>query len=529
MTILRFFAGKSRLMICALALFCFSSIFYLTTSHTAKDFVGPEVANDANTVLYAYYARNLIRYDASTSKLLMVDKVEADGAQISSGIVADELEFPQSNQRLFYYTHPPGLMYLIALAFTLLGETIAAARVPSILLSFGTALALSGWVTQRAGLWQGAFCLCAFALSPLFLKHAVVANFEPATAFFMTVASIFFVEYLTRPAGWKIALALVAWAVGMLVDWPAYFLAPVFFLSCVFTRLWRTGLIVGVLPVTILAGTFGYMAFVTSDPNYPIRFATGAMAPLLDSVVLPHYRSWAEILYNVQAYAFSGFTKYGLLMAAAPALAFFLAGNRGDARHIIWLAFVLSATLNVFAFKQWAGEHNFWAYYLLPAVAVGASFVPELLMRLSKKTSYNQIGKVLVASTFVFIALKAGRTVERITEMAITAPKPADLALANNLKNAQLIISPDDGIYLGAGYLARWQLDKQLTVPGTIPEDCDAKRSWLALSETQFNRLPTDTRNLFVSASQYRWWVAPLSSFTTVQPVKCGELASSIL
>lgn len=529
MTIFPIFTSRRGLAVCALALFCFSSIFYWTTSRTAQDFIVPEVANDINTAFYAFYARNLIRYDASTSKLLMTDRVEAGAVPISTAVVPGELKYPASNQRLFYYTHPPGLMYLIALAFTVFGETIAAARLPSILLSFGTALALSGWITRRAGIWQGVFCLSAFALSPLFLGHAVVGNFEPATAFFMTVASIFFAEYLTRPTGWKIALALVVWAMGMLLDWPAYFLAPVFFLSCIWTRRWWTALVIAVVPMTTLTGTIGYMAFITNDLDFPLRFAAGPIVPLIGNVTLPHFRSWTDILSNVKGYAFHGFTKYGLLMAAAPVLAFFMARNRGDARHIVWLAFVLSATLNVLIFKQWAGEHNFWVYYLMPAVAVGASFVPELLFRLGNKMSFQRAGVVLAAATLVFICFKAGRTVERIVETGVTAPTAAEHAVANDLKTAQFIISPDDGVYFGFGYLARWELDKQINVPATVPETCDATRSWLALSEPQLNLLPSGIKSQFVAVPRYRWWVAPLSSFNSMQPVKCGELAQSIL
>jgi hypothetical protein len=91
--------------------------------------------HDWNGAFYSQLARNLLRYPSSIHHVMPV--------------VAVGEAVPPATERSLYATHPPGLVWLLAAAFSVAGESEATARCVAIIASIGALIALI-WLVR----WQ---------------------------------------------------------------------------------------------------------------------------------------------------------------------------------------------------------------------------------------------------------------------------------------------------------------------------------------------------------------------------------------
>ena len=108
---------------------CVLAVLALYAAGLSRDLTEPWVGmHDWNGAFYSQLARNLLRYPWS----------EHHGVPI----VAVGESLPPADERSFYATHPPGLVWLVAGAFAMGGEAESVARMVPIVASLASLLLL---------------------------------------------------------------------------------------------------------------------------------------------------------------------------------------------------------------------------------------------------------------------------------------------------------------------------------------------------------------------------------------------------
>lgn len=336
--------------------------------------------HDWNGAFFSQLARNCLRYPWELHHGIPV--------------VAMGDAVPPADERSFYATHPPGLVWLVAGAFRLLGEHEWAARLVPILASLGSLGLLVGLVREARGPQTALLTGLVYALLPMAVYFGRMVDHEAVCLFAMLAAlrcwqALHRVRRPRRRSGLWLAMS-AALALGIWTDWPVVLFAALltaYGLGGAVRRRTPCGLAVGTALISAVA--VGGMA------AYLVRFGLDNRWENLRDIFLSRTSTLAEDPARSDISARGGpavFTRDNLTWAviAFGSIGALIAARRAFARPrsaatdppaasaqeladrrapdvMALLALVGLLWLAVF-WRQYE-RHNYWLFYLGPAVA----------------------------------------------------------------------------------------------------------------------------------------------------------------
>jgi|GEM_PF-1791798 len=382
--------------------------------------------HDWNGAFFSQLARNFHRYPMAVHH--------------GMPIVAVGESVPPVEERSIYATHPPGLVWLVAGAFQVLGESEAVARLVPILASLGV-LALLVWIVSRAyGSATAILAGLTYAVMPMPVYFGRMVDHEAVCLLTMVAAVAAWCVLADRTAARrKRAAALAAWmaavGVGVWVDWSVVLFAGLFCGYVVVLAVrghierWLTASMI-LFSGAVVAGMIGFMVYAGLDGHWEDLLA----------IFLSRSTEKARLLGQGHALVANGAWGYTVgnltwpVMVSSACGAMIVLGQWhsrrrkptvkqrpdqvGDqitdqtpkrerrvlpgsstARHGLWLV-LLTGVLWVAVFWRQYQLHNYWLFYLGPAAAVfSARAFVSLWRRLSLMgavTAYGCVGVVLV-------------------------------------------------------------------------------------------------------------------------------------
>lgn len=338
--------------------------------------------HDWNGAFFSQLARNFLRYPMDLHH--------------GMPIVAVGEAVPPPEERSIYATHPPGLVWLVAGTFALLGEAEWVARLVPILASLGT-LALFVTLVHRAwGRFTATLAGLIYAVMPMSVYFGRMLDHEAVCLFFMmaAVAAWQVLVDRDRPQGHRLAAAIgwtAAIAAGIWVDWSGFLFAGLFFLNAVVQRgrrqisTWLL-LLVFVVPVAAGAGMLRYLVAYGLAGSWSdlesifLSRAVTAQGEMLRRDPSAEGGAWTYTVENLSWPVL-------LFAAAGLSLAFLSRDARGGGRLAAGRideanataplpgGWVLLATGAIWLAVFWGQyeRHNYWLFYLGPPAALFAA------------------------------------------------------------------------------------------------------------------------------------------------------------
>lgn len=356
--------------------------------------------HDWNGAFFSQLARNLLRYPISVHH--------------GMPIVAVGSEVPPVEERSTYATHPPGLVWLVAGAFAVFGESESVARMVPILSSLAT-LGLLVWVVFHAyGRGVAVVSGAIYGLMPMSVYFGRMVNHEPVCLLCMIAATAAWMQILNTGVSKK---RVVAWTActaalvaGVWVDWSVVLFAGVFCVHVVWTYFQKQ------IGKKVLLTVFGIVGLATASMMAFLVFAglEGQWEDLVSIFLSRAGQSGGGPIRKdvtspggVGTYAVENLTWPVAVLAtiglAASVFSFFIRRNmQGPAGGSIGLGQTEQQPISRYAARAGLGlilitgvvwllvfwrqyeRHNYWMYYLGPAAAVfSARTVMALWERLS--------------------------------------------------------------------------------------------------------------------------------------------------
>jgi len=467
-------------------------IFIVSASLMLQRFTDPWTRiDDANSLIYSFYAKNLLRYPASIHKLLNIDAVSQPAqAQISGE--------PFS----YYLDHSPMLTYLVAGSYWLLGISEWTARLVPLLSSLGSLITLFFFVWRWIkSFWISLTSLIVMAFAPLFVEQAQIVNFEPPTLFFSLLASYLLIEgYWQKRRFFKFG-GYLTWFLAMLIDWPATFIAlPLFLLIFFKKRNWELG-----LPILLPLLANGFIFWLNS------RVAPHLFSALLSAVffkpnsysLLSAYPSLLPTFFQTQLnFLISNYTIFPLI-GAFLWLVLKWRNRRLSAIEVLALFFLAVDGLNVILFPSWSSTHRYWTYYLLPFLAVTTGLTIDFLR---KKLGGMVVVALGIISLFLFLRTSISIAQERIWALETTPEQIAKMELLDQTLAPDAVLYTTKNIYLlGPGRRVRYYVDRPIRIVSqedlsadTFPMIMDRNDSVLLDEKLSINSFPFDYQLVYL-------------------------------
>lgn len=328
--------------------------------------------HDWNGAFYSQLARNLLRYPFDMHHgMPMV-------------AVGDAL--PAEGDWSFYPTHPPALVWLIAASFRIFGDREWAARLVPILASLGTLFLLVRAVRERYGDSMAIAAGAIYALLPMAGYFGRMPDQEAPCLFLMLAAAMAADRCLQGTTGpvsrirpgftWSVCISAAIW-----MDWAAIILAVLYVFRSVIERMRgriATGrclrMIAAPTAATILLlvyllhfGFAGRIADLMAVFSARAGVNVGTAGPELHPLT-PWINTVDNLTLPVMALALLGLLLMPLrrlLMPSAPC------SNSKSTSCLSFLA--VTGLLWVAIFWRQYLVHQYWLYYLGPAIALSAA------------------------------------------------------------------------------------------------------------------------------------------------------------
>lgn len=324
-------------------------------------------------------ARNYVRYGVAETR----GRPHKDFGYVASAA-----------RRHVHWHHPPLANLMIFWSFELFGESEAAARVPVVLLGIVAFWAFYRAVHLRHG---GTIALSAasfYTFLPIRFTYGNLVNYEVGICCFVLL-SLWLLERRRAPAAlvsrrWNLVAITAALLVAGMIDWPAYILAFMVAMDALLRKPRQPAVFVaiGVGTTALLLLTLWWLS--GSDPSANLMW-------------LAKYRSggtskatFAAFAERIWSFARAGF---GLLPLAAAGGWILTRSARGRLDPLV-AVFLLGTAIYFLLFRQAAMKHDFYLYFLIPAVAVGSGAGVVELVRLFK-ARFRPFVAVAVAAAFV--------------------------------------------------------------------------------------------------------------------------------
>ena len=338
--------------------------------------------HDWNGAFYSQLARNALRYPFDIHHGMPLVAVGDNAA-------------PQD--RSIYATHPAGLVWVIAAAFKLFGESEFAARLTAIAASLLSLALLFDLVRRWMGLPMALLAGFAYAIMPLNVFFGRMVNHEP----FCMAAMLFALwcwQFLEAPptprthrlshlAGFALAIFVCA-----AIDWPGFLFAALFSLYAAYA--WRRNRISGGLCAFVWATTIFSCAAVTLHIVYAgldgswhslwsiFTARTGSGAD--DRIIIGN--AWNHTIDNTSLVTIV-FALIGLLGLCSRRFRHFVPIYRLPAAMVLLATGVLWVAL----FWRQYRVHHYWLFYLGPSLAlftaIGICLLRQITVRLGRIAS----------------------------------------------------------------------------------------------------------------------------------------------
>lgn len=345
-------------------------VIYLVglTYQVAEPWIG---MHDWNGAFFSQLARNFLRYPWDLHHGMPV-------VAMGDGV-------PPPEERSLYATHPPGLVWLVALSFRLFGEHEWAARLVPIVASVGALWGLLFLVKRRWGLSAAVVSGLIYATMPMAVYYGRMVNHEPVCLFGMLAAmgcwavvhdrAVGSVRRRMARTGFYLALLGLAW-----VDWSGVLFTGLFAMYAVLR--WQQGRLgarelVGVVLAALVAvgGMTAYLVEVGLGGRWADLLAIFLSRVGSESQVPVGY-AWAHFPENLSwptlLLAAIGVIRWGSRPRLSPA------DDRGagsedatgrEARVSFLGVPSLTGLIWLIIFWRQFAIHAYWAFYLGPVVA----------------------------------------------------------------------------------------------------------------------------------------------------------------
>ena len=321
---------------------------------------------------YGNIARNYLKFGY----------IETKAAPVSSINPPDAAHFQ------YYLHHPPMTGWLVSLSFRAFGYNEWAARLVPVLCSMGC-LVLLYLIMRR--FWNTQTALTGLAFAAVVPMAAFYGSFVdvqgPIPLFFTMLTFYLYLRFDERRTWGRWLWVLGAFFLAALCDWPAYYIVPLIVIHHFFSkgagphrprRKWRI-LLLPALAVVVFAGFAIYSNWVEfGEASLDVRemtsgffyraFATRGDTDEAQFTAADWFGRHSEYLHEMFTIPVLLLTVAGLLFHIYKVVSGTL--ERGDGIVAIFLIFGL---LHVVIFRQGAFVHEYWGYYLYPAVAMLAA------------------------------------------------------------------------------------------------------------------------------------------------------------
>jgi 4-amino-4-deoxy-L-arabinose transferase-like glycosyltransferase len=320
--------------------------------------------NGWNGSAYQNAARNTLRWD-------VLFPLQYDTANV-----------PPKPEQL--YTHAPlGLHLHNVVSVKLFGDSELSIRLVAGFWSVAALIMLFAVVKR---LWDDTHALAAAAIYVALPINAIYTNMANHSAGFIFWSLLTLYLYIRRPrdAPWprsQYILFLTTFAVATTWDWPAYYVAFCIALHWTTTSL-RKGdspLFGGVNPSKkgtvpfLQLGGFCLWVLVLFGGHFAlVEWATGSLDELTGTFNARRALSWERFRTHLLVVPELMFTVPVLGICAAWAGAWLLRVVRGTAqtRDLLPIAFLFAGIVHYWTFRWSAIVHSYWAWPMLPAVAI---------------------------------------------------------------------------------------------------------------------------------------------------------------
>jgi hypothetical protein len=359
--------------------------------------------HDWNGAFYSQLARNLLRYPVDVHR--------------GMGVLAVGADVPPIEERGLYSHHPPGLVWLVAGAFRLFGESEAVARAVPIAASLAAFWMLIVLTVRR---WGRETAMCAgllYALMPMSVYFGRMVNHEAVCLCLMLAAVLAWQAATDRApdrkptgvyflAAWGTAVAALIW-----IDWVGVVFAGLFCIRATLCRD-RQGHHRGrlafawALPIGAAAGMLCHLVDAGLDGQWDRLWAIFVSRRVSD--ITPADRvAWNHLLGNLT---------WPVLALAVLGAASDVAGrfrrqtsaqeppDRSSAAAGWGLCVIaLTGLIWVALFWRLFKIHNYWMFYLGPWVGLSAAKAVVIL----RDAAARRFPTLAVAAFYAAIAMVA--------------------------------------------------------------------------------------------------------------------------
>jgi len=334
--------------------------------------------HDWNGAFFSQLARNLLRYPISVHH--------------GMGVVAVGDAVPPPEERSMYAAHPPALIWLVALAFRILGEAEWVARLVPILASLGTLLLLVWLVERSRGSETAILAGLIYAVSPMAVYFGRMVDHEALCALLMLAAL----------ACWQIVIAdstlgrrsrllartgcIAALCGGIWMDWFGVLFAGLFCIH-VLLRLRRRkisrGLAFTILAVSLLSTAVMLVHLVYGGlegrfTDVIAIFISRAANPKVEEVHKGFFAPegpWRHVLGNL-TWPTVLLASAGLIRAIIRVFSRRRPAAQRAAKIVTlpstngWWVLVAAGVLWLCLLWRQFERHNYWMFYLAPPIAL---------------------------------------------------------------------------------------------------------------------------------------------------------------
>ena len=318
---------------------------------------------------YSHVAKNYLTFGFAATKGAMVRTVN-----------------PRNPSEFVYYMdHPPMIGWLLAGSFGIFGYHEWSNRLVGLLCSMGSLITLYFIAKRACGLKAALGMLALVSVLPMGVFYGGFVDVQgPVVFFFCMLTVLAYQRFAERPTRLNTGGMLGAFFFGALTDWPAYYLVPIFLVHYFLTtgrRSWRI-LLLPSLAVLAGAGFLLHQNYVlTGAPSLNIDVMLGAFLHRAGSAATDSSTGAAMRHFTTEDWfntvVFTAWPKFFtlpcLLLSGVWVLVVLVkivARRLSRAEHF-FLIFLIFGAIHVLLFRQGASVHNYWSYYLLPAVALG--------------------------------------------------------------------------------------------------------------------------------------------------------------
>lgn len=280
-----------------------------------------------------------------------------------------------------HWHHPPGAHLAVGLSFAILGEHEASARLVPVLAALLSFVLLFMIVRRRYGPVAALASVGCFALLPMQVEYGKLINYEPLVTTMVLLA----IECLDRMritgkkgrAEWLlVAVTCLAICAAGFIDWPAFFFTLLFGFDALLRRPRKPWvfLAVGLSSALMLALLLWWLSHEEGIEGFKRIFLwRGGITKKVTYIAL--FKVTAERLWDY----------FGLVPLVAGGLWITLSAARLRLDPVVAI-FLLGNLFYILVFKQAAKVHNFFIYFITPAVAMAAGVgIVEILSRITQR------------------------------------------------------------------------------------------------------------------------------------------------